>query len=160
MRWRGPYSIVSSVGECDYRINVGGKVKIYHVNLLEGFVQRPNRTGGILAYEIRGLFEKVTAAVLETDDCDQSNEEEEQLPWLGTCTAEETYRDVSVGEFLSPAQKSEVKAIIQEFRDIFTDLPGTTRLGSHSVKLTTSEPISCRPYSLPFALRPQEKISC
>ena len=28
MRWRGPFSVVSSVGECDYRINVGCKVKI------------------------------------------------------------------------------------------------------------------------------------
>ena len=151
MRWREPYSIVSPVGECDYRINVGSKVN--HVNLLKGFVQRPNQTGGILADEIEGLLEKVTAVVLETDDCDQSNKEEEQLPWLGICTAEETYRDVSVGKFLSPTQKSEAKAIIQEFRDIFTDLPGTTRLGSHSIKLTTLEPISCRPYCLPFALR-------
>ena len=76
-----------------------------------------------------------------------------QLPWLRTCTAKETHRDVSVGEFLSPTQKSEAKAIIQEFRDIFTDVPGMTRLGSDSIKLTTSQPIFCKPYPLPFALR-------
>ena len=143
----------SPVIECDYRINVGGKVKIYHVNLLKEFVQRPNQTSGFIADEIKGLFEKVTAALLETDDCDQSDEEEEQLPWLGTCTTEETYRDVSVGEFLSPTQKSESMAIIQEFRDIVTDLSGMINLGSHSIKLTTSETIFCRSYSLPFALR-------
>ena len=52
MRWRGPYSVVLPVGKCDYRINVGGKVKIYHDNLLKGFVQRPNQTNGIVADEI------------------------------------------------------------------------------------------------------------
>ena len=70
MRWRGPYSVVSPVGECDYMINVGCKVKIYHVNLLKGFVQRPKQTSSILAHDVEGLFQKVTAAVLETHDCD------------------------------------------------------------------------------------------
>ena len=42
--------------------------------------------------------------------------------------AEETYRDVSVGQFLSPTKKSEAKAIIQNFLDIFSDLPGMTSL--------------------------------
>ena len=126
---------------------------IYNVDLLKGFVQHPNQTIVILAGEIGVLSEKVNAAVLGTDDCDQSDAEEEQLPWLGTFTAEETYRDLSVEEFLSPTYKSEAKAIIQEFKNKFTDLPGMTSLGSHSIKLMTSKPIFCRPSSIPFALR-------
>ena len=31
--------------------------------------------------------------------------------------------------------------MLEEFQDVFTDVPGLTNLGKHSITLTTEEPI-------------------
>ncbi|GFO39480.1 Zinc finger protein [Plakobranchus ocellatus] len=36
MHWKGPFEIVATVGINDYRINMGGKEKTFHANLLKG----------------------------------------------------------------------------------------------------------------------------
>ncbi|GFN99450.1 retrovirus-related pol polyprotein from transposon 297 [Plakobranchus ocellatus] len=36
MQWKGPFEIVATVGINDYRINMGGKEKTFHDNLLKG----------------------------------------------------------------------------------------------------------------------------
>ncbi|GFO49458.1 cytosolic phospholipase a2 [Plakobranchus ocellatus] len=39
MQWKGPFEIVTTVGINDYRINMGGKEKTFHANLLKGPVK-------------------------------------------------------------------------------------------------------------------------
>jgi hypothetical protein len=43
--------------------------------------------------------------------------------------------------------------LVEEYKDIFTDRPGTTMLEQHKICLTTDEPIKLRPYPLPYAMR-------
>ena len=50
-------------------------------------------------------------------------------------------------------RKEEVTDLLREFSDVFTDVPKITTLGSHSIQLTSSEPIRSKAYPLPFALR-------
>jgi hypothetical protein len=38
--WQGPYSVLERVGQCDYRIRVAGKPKLYHANLLKTYIRR------------------------------------------------------------------------------------------------------------------------
>ncbi|GFO27802.1 Zinc finger protein [Plakobranchus ocellatus] len=40
MQWKGPFEIVAIVGINDYRINMGGKEKTFHANLLKGYIAR------------------------------------------------------------------------------------------------------------------------
>ncbi|GFO29996.1 hypothetical protein PoB_005650100 [Plakobranchus ocellatus] len=40
IRWKGPFEIVATVGINDYRINMGGKEKTFHANLLKGYIVR------------------------------------------------------------------------------------------------------------------------
>ncbi|GFO29000.1 gypsy retrotransposon integrase-like protein 1 [Plakobranchus ocellatus] len=40
MQWKGPFEIVATVGINDYRINMGGKEKTFHANLLKGYIAR------------------------------------------------------------------------------------------------------------------------
>ncbi|GFS05268.1 Gypsy retrotransposon integrase-like protein 1 [Elysia marginata] len=40
MQWKGPFEVVATVGVNDYRINMGGKVKTFHANLLKGYIAR------------------------------------------------------------------------------------------------------------------------
>jgi hypothetical protein len=38
--WQGPYTVQERVGQCDYRIQVAGKLKLYHANLLKTYIRR------------------------------------------------------------------------------------------------------------------------
>ncbi|GFO02544.1 gypsy retrotransposon integrase-like protein 1 [Plakobranchus ocellatus] len=40
MQWKGPFEIVATVTINDYRINMGGKEKTFHANLLKGYIAR------------------------------------------------------------------------------------------------------------------------
>ena len=40
MQWRGPYNIEGRVGANDYRIKMGSKTKMYHVNMLKKYIAR------------------------------------------------------------------------------------------------------------------------
>ena len=51
MEWRGPYQVLERVGNLDYRIDVRGKAKLYHANMLKQFVERvePGKSGSVSA---------------------------------------------------------------------------------------------------------------
>lgn len=35
MQWKGPFTIVEKVGKVDYKIDIGGKLKTFHANMLK-----------------------------------------------------------------------------------------------------------------------------
>jgi len=53
---------------------------------------------------------------------------------------------------LTEEQRGEVMKVLEEFQDVFADVPGLTNLGKHSINLTNKEPIHSKPYSLPHAM--------
>jgi len=57
---------------------------------------------------------------------------------------------------LTEERRGAVMKVLEEFHDVFTDVPGLTNLGEHSITLTTEEPIHSRPYSLPHSM--QKKV--
>jgi len=59
---------------------------------------------------------------------------------------------------LTEEQRGEVMKVLEEFQDVFTDVPDLANLGKHSITLTTEEPIHSKPYSLPHAMQ-KEGIS-
>ena len=40
IKWKGPYTVLNVSGPVDYRINVDGKVKIFHVNMLSMNIEK------------------------------------------------------------------------------------------------------------------------
>ena len=40
MQWKGPYQILKRVSKVDYQVDVKGKVKTYHANMLKRYVER------------------------------------------------------------------------------------------------------------------------
>ena len=44
VQWKGPYEVKQVKGEMDYRIDMGGKLRIFHANMLKSFVERPRQT--------------------------------------------------------------------------------------------------------------------
>ena len=41
---------------------------------------------------------------------------------------------------------------MNNFREVFTDLPGKTNLGYHDIKVESDNPIHSKPYPIPHAL--------
>jgi len=72
---------------------------------------------------------------------------------LFTSSQTETYKDVKVKPELTEEQRGDAMKVLEEFLDVFTDVPGLTNLGKHSITLTTEEPIHSKPYSLPHAMQ-------
>ena len=63
--------------------------------------------------------------------------DENDLLILEVCNATETYVDVKYWKQLTDVQLAEAKALVHEFKETVTDLPGNTDLVQHEVKLTS-----------------------
>jgi len=45
MQWRGPYKVIAKVGENDYRVMVGKKIKTFHANMLQLYCRKEEKEG-------------------------------------------------------------------------------------------------------------------
>ena len=140
LHWKGPFEVVGKHGTCDYQIDLAGTVKTFHANLLKVYVSRdqdkPTQAGVAV---IREDLEEIPSETAHS-----------QTPAL---SATETFLNVKVDGHLTESQQQEITALLTEFQDVLTDLPGTTLLCEHDIKLTSNDPIRRRPYALPHALQ-------
>lgn len=134
LNWKGPFEITEVINELDYRVMLGdGKTKIFHVNLLKHYEPRD---------------EVVAVSVIPMEDVG-----EEQLLRLPEVESRETCNDVNINSDLSTFQQNQLRELVAEYSDIFTDKPGLTHLTKHSIELTDKVPVREKPYPLPFATR-------
>ena len=126
MQWKGPYKVLERIGMNDYRVRVKGKVRTYHVNLLKEYVERKEEeTKGRPVMEVGG------SGVIESEEGEEAADEDQLLD-VGQVGSAETYRDVkTTHDSLSKKQKSEVCKLLYQYRDVFTEKPGTTSLVEH-----------------------------
>ena len=134
LQWQGPFKVVERVRGDDYRIQLAGRIRTYHANMLK-------------QYFTREQGEEMSAMIIETED--KPDDEMSLFTNLQT----ETYKDVQINPDLSEKQKEQVMEVLEEFQDVFSDVPNITNLGEHSIKLTTDEPVYSKPYSLPHAMQ-------
>ena len=60
LAWRGPYKVVGTFGEVDYKIEmIPGKVKMYHINMLKRYFHRENEQGEVLRNVDKGTQEAI-----------------------------------------------------------------------------------------------------
>ena len=132
MQWKGPFTVKEKIGPTDYRIQVGNKTKIFHINMLKRYIERPEIKLGI------------TAAILDYED----SEYLEVDPLLDK--RQETFRNVYVASQLSTKQRYEAQQILGEFSKIVSDIPGFVKYTQHTISLKTNKPIKVKPYPIPF----------
>ena len=65
----------------------------------------------------------------------------------------ETWKDVQVNPDLSEDQKERVWSLLQEFKDIFSDVPTETNLITCKIKVKSEDPIRYKPYRIPYHLK-------
>lgn len=140
MQWKGPFEVIECRNDNNYRVQLESRVKLFHANMLKKYVERKQTKEEVVH---QGL-----ATVIEDSHDLESGEISE---FIGQQS--ETYKDVNVNDELSDEQKEQVAEILREFQDVFTDVPKVTKLGTHTIELTSSEPIRSKAYTLPFAMR-------
>lgn len=136
MQWKGPYEVVSKVSNMDYRIQIGRKVRLFHVNMLK-------------LYNEPGAAENVDVAASCIGVIDDDSAEE-LIPTL--LQPKETVEDVDICPELTSQQRSQVNKLLQKHTRILTDIPGRTNVLEHNIKTTTSQPVRKRMYPIPFKL--------
>ena len=171
MQWKGPYEIVGKFNECDYRVNVKDKIRSYHINLLKKYVTRSNP-------EIQnGLFDIVadtdiecfitnvdsfepteafqSAEVFHTDLVDNTENGESfgKIVPLPSCNRTEFPSDVTLNPELTSEQRSNLNSLLEKYSDIVTDVPLKTNAMTCEIRLTTEDPVRCKPYPVPYARR-------
>ena len=65
-------------------------------------------------------------------------------------TQSQSVKDVNFPECLTPEQLQTVESQCDSYRDVFTNIPGTTNLVKHKIELTSSDPIQLKQYPIPF----------
>ena len=65
----------------------------------------------------------------------------------------ETVSDVHICPELSETQKEELHQLLDEYHDIFSDLPGETKLAEHKIQLRDNNPIRTKQCPIPHSLR-------
>ncbi|XP_022095014.1 uncharacterized protein LOC110981615 [Acanthaster planci] len=144
LQWAGPFPVLKQVAKHDYVIEVAGKEKTYHANLLKLYVDRGNEN----SVTAMGAIDMAGVGFVVEDSEEMDEIVEVVLPPV---EAKESRKDVKTGEALKEDQRQEVVDILQEFDSVFTDLPGKTNLIQHTIHLTTDLPIRSKPYPTPLA---------
>ena len=65
----------------------------------------------------------------------------------------ESIEDVHINPDLSHEKQEQLRALVREFPDVLTDLPGRTSVTEHEIKLTSDYPVRSKPYPVPHALK-------
>ena len=159
MQWKGPYTVIRSVGVNDYRIRIGNKEKTFHANMLKAYIRRQeddtsSTSDGVARQD--DSQDEVTAGVAGVL-LPQDEPREGEIPDSGNYTAKECPSDVKIGDQLDQRKREQLQSLIQDYPEVFTDVPGKTDLIQHKIKLTSNTPVRCKPYPLPYAAREELK---
>ncbi len=152
MQWKGPYLVLYATSEVDYAIDVKGSTKVFHVNMLQKYYERPDYLCCTIPVEQEVLlFSACTSVVTQMDDTSQDDEvvQEVQIE-LPALKQIQSYIDVNVNPDVSVSQKADIDKVLSSFQDVLSDLPGRTDAIEHSIILTSDKPVCQRPYPLPF----------
>ena len=169
MQWKGPFEVEKIVGTNDYGIQVGGKVKTFHANLLKKYIERKTADdvkdkkeeldgdddGDDKGDSVGGPVLHLTAASIIETSIGGSNGavDDEELLELGPTAPKETEADVVLGERLTEEQRVQLEELIDRYEHIFTDVPGDSNLTEHQLAVTSEEPIRSKPYAIPYNVR-------
>lgn len=129
-QWQGPYDIIRKNGEANYVVDMKDKhkrLRTFHVNMLREWHDDQPLT----------LFSE-----------EQPDDSGDVLLWKDGSDAQPC---INVG--LSADQQSDVKQLLAEYADVFSNKPGCTSLAEHRIETGSAKPVRQHPYRLPHAYR-------
>jgi transposase InsO family protein len=143
LRWRGPYQVIKKLNACDYVVEISpGVEKVYHVNMLREYVPRVEVDTQKPVIASLGVISGSSAV----EEADIQKVKLQAVPTVQT----ETVDDVVYNPSLSMQAKQELQAVFQKHQEKMTDLPGTSDLVEHSVRIPEGSVVNVKQYPLPF----------
>jgi hypothetical protein len=179
--WVGPATVLERRGHVIYKIQFeNGTERLYHINMLKAYVSRgtsqaadkisaidltdklSTQDGGDDEDEtdVAGISAAVMGLVEDSDsegeDADSSAgirlQKEVGLINVATVGQTETWQDVRINPELSESDKTKLWTLVEEYGDIFSDVPTPTNLIKYDIKLKSDEIIREKPYKIPVHL--------
>src|SRR5215469_6165258 len=146
MTWIGPCRIVTEKGGNNYGVEIKGKVKTLHANLLKKYIQREE-----MVEETRN--ETASLIIMEEQEEDEGGEQ----ILMKECESKEGIEDIKIEEKLLSHQKKDIKEIFIKYKEIFTELPGMAKGIKHKINLTSEDPVKTKPYPIPYNAKKELK---
>ena len=136
-RWLGPGTVTAVISENSYRVSLpNGSIKTVHAN------------------HMRRFFARVQAAAVVFDE-DETDFGEIFTYQPDVDDFEEKLAEMDLSN-LSGSQKSQLHSLLQEFRHVFSDKPGSCKTAPHEVKVKDGfPPKAVRNYRIPERLVPE-----
>lgn len=138
---------MKKVNRVDYQLNIQGKVKTFHINLLKKYVERSQcETVNVVTDE--RVFGIVNAIVV---DCVADTTQDGQLehyPELDSCECAE----MDVNSALSTEERKRPMGMVSKYGDVLVDKPGVTNVLEHDIRMVSEKPIYVKNRSIPFSL--------
>ena len=173
-KWQGPYTVIRKINAVNYLINLSNKRKAYrviHVNMCKKWYDRDQDTCMAKCYCVIGNIDELTSQYNSAQQSPQYHEEwdqteideadlsDEPLPvkhmdqMIPNGQQTQNWKDISVPDHLDSQQRLDLQNLLEQHKDIFTDVPGRTNVISHTIRTKTDTPVRQKLYRTPHALR-------
>nr|XP_037287184.1 uncharacterized protein LOC119180146 [Rhipicephalus microplus] len=140
LSWKGPFPVIEKRSELDYLVNLGHKVTLFHINMLKKYEER------------KPLSQRTVAGVTTALPSDTDEVQSDEVPHI-TLEQTQDWTNVTIASELNADARQQATAVLKEFRDVFSDVPGKTDIVHCELKLTSEAPIQVRQYPLPFTVK-------
>ena len=171
--WVGPATVLERRGNVVYKIKFDdGAERLYHINMLKLYIarDRPQSNDVINVADdascetddnevdinaaMMGLIEVSDDESEEDSDSSNAIRLEEDINDFPVARTEqtETWQDVKVNPNLPENEKKQIWNLLEEYKDVFSDVPTITNLVMYNIKLKYDEPIRHKPYKVPIHL--------
>lgn len=121
-------------------------MKNFITNLLKKYFERQK------SYPTKVKSSKKLSATVVAQIAEGNESEGEEISFI-RYEQTESVENIQFGDDLTAEQTAEVKRLVSRFKDVFTDVPGTSTKGRCELKLTTDEPICSKQYPIPYYTR-------
>ena len=145
LQWKGPFKVVEKVTVHDYKLDINGKFRTFHANMLKQYLSREqeyngdNKVSTISAVGVVGCLDPTTG----TEDRDL---------YFECDRVDADLSKAKMGDKLMESQKTEIIHMLQSLSDAFSDKAGKTNLIQHEIRLTTEKPVRSNMYPIPYTV--------
>ena len=153
MRWQGPYKVVEVKSKLNYVLDIKGKHKLYHINLLKRYFRRAtvhnlNIMDEAQTLDSVGIPNNIFVAQICTIDENDENSRIFTPPDNHSC---ESY---SISDDLNRDQHHAIESILTKYSENLSNIPGCTSTINHKIQLKSTEIVCRRNYPIPIHLKP------
>ncbi|BFZ02581.1 hypothetical protein BsWGS_05620 [Bradybaena similaris] len=151
--WQGPFSVIKQASLVDYIIDIKGKHKIFHVNMLRKYYERPAQLQEVISNALDDHLNTANTAVISLPDDTYSEQDLPNTIIFPTLIQKETIKDIKISNHLSNQEKKKVTQVLDRYQSVFSDIPGKTTSIQHKIVLTSDTPVRSKPYPIPLHYR-------